>query len=391
MKKLNRDKIISELTSYFNKNLNRTEILLKNPNITYKWFQILKEYNIDEHYHCDTCKTTKNLKKNNKGNLSNICLDCFRKKNIDGKIGKSQKKKVEKLTRCITCGKEFYSIQKNYCSIRCQPSSQLRIKPERECLNCNKKYFYNSKKGESIYFCIDCNKLTIKCKCGCGENIPIKKYFIRNTRYKLGHYRNPTNIKARIKKEEILKRIKAKRPEIQIVSNFNYLDDKIICKSSLCNHTWETKPKYILNGSGCRICRTSKGEIEIKKYLDSESINYIQQFRFKNEGYITKLPFDFYLPDENLCIEYDGEQHFKSVKHWGGDLGLLKRQERDNIKSEFCENNDIFLLRLPYWNQDQIEDSLKMMIYFLKITQNEKNIPDNFYNNITNTIASEYI
>ena len=50
----------------------------------------------------------------------------------------------------------------------------------------------------------------------------------------------------------------------------------------------------------------------------------------------------------DTSIEFDGVQHFKIVEKWGGVDGLKERQEKDNIKNEYCKNNNIHLLRIKY-------------------------------------------
>lgn len=62
--------------------------------------------------------------------------------------------------------------------------------------------------------------------------------------------------------------------------------------------------------TSCGLCRRSKGEDLICSLLDSLQIKYEREKRFKDCRYKNTLPFDFYLPDYNICIEYDGEQHF---------------------------------------------------------------------------------
>ena len=61
---------------------------------------------------------------------------------------------------------------------------------------------------------------------------------------------------------------------------------------------------------------------------------------------IRKLKFDFFLPDYNVCIEFDGEQHFK-ICEWG-EKKLKDSIKKDGIKNSFCENNNIKLLRISY-------------------------------------------
>ena len=58
--------------------------------------------------------------------------------------------------------------------------------------------------------------------------------------------------------------------------------------------------------------------------------------------------FDFYLIDYNICIEYDGLQHYKEIKSWGGNSQFIISKKRDNIKNEFCLNNNIRLIRIKY-------------------------------------------
>ena len=99
----------------------------------------------------------------------------------------------------------------------------------------------------------------------------------------------------------------------------------------------------------------SYGEEIIKDYLCNHHINFVEQKHFIGCNNILSLPFDFYLPDYNLAIEYDGEMHYK-VTTLNNDL--VGQQQRDNIKTKYCEENDIILLRIPYWERDNIESIL---------------------------------
>lgn len=118
---------------------------------------------------------------------------------------------------------------------------------------------------------------------------------------------------------------------------------KILCPT---HGIFEQIPYHHYNGSGCPICRESKGEREITKYLNENNIKFIRQYRFSDCKDKRSLPFDFYLPDYNTCIEFDGEQHFKSKTQWAGEAGLLDRQKKDFIKNEYCKQKGIKLIRL---------------------------------------------
>lgn len=100
--------------------------------------------------------------------------------------------------------------------------------------------------------------------------------------------------------------------------------------------------------ASCGCDKRSKGEQIIKNFLEENKILYIPQKRFEDCKNKRKLPFDFYLPNQNICIEYDGYQHFHPVKEWGGEEMFLMRQMNDKIKDNYCKSNGINLIRIPY-------------------------------------------
>ena len=102
-------------------------------------------------------------------------------------------------------------------------------------------------------------------------------------------------------------------------------------------------------------CLKSLPEREIMDYLDRHNIIYQREKKFSDCKYIKELPFDFYIPGYGI-IEYDGEFHYKQFEKLGNDLGL--QQKRDKIKTDYCKNKNIRLLRIPYWEKDNIESIL---------------------------------
>ena len=131
--------------------------------------------------------------------------------------------------------------------------------------------------------------------------------------------------------------------------NVDYINNtkkvKIICP---IHGVFEQTPNSHLRGSGCPICKTSKGELEIQRILYNKNIKYITQYTFDNCKNKRKLPFDFYLPDYNMCIEFDGKQHYETIKYWGGEETLIKTKNNDKIKTNYCKNNNIKLIRIKY-------------------------------------------
>ena len=79
------------------------------------------------------------------------------------------------------------------------------------------------------------------------------------------------------------------------------------------------------------------------------------------------LYFDFYLPDYNCCIEYDGEQHYISTGYYGGKEKLNRNQENDNIKNNYCKEHNIKLIRIPYWDFEKNKINIEYIKTLLDI------------------------
>jgi very-short-patch-repair endonuclease len=101
---------------------------------------------------------------------------------------------------------------------------------------------------------------------------------------------------------------------------------------------------------GCSRCGESKGELEIRKWLESKNIIFEKEKTFEDCLNVGRLRFDFWLPDYKTCIEFDGLQHFKAIKQFGGQEDFEKTKQRDLIKNKYCKDNDIKLIRINYKN-----------------------------------------
>ena len=86
-------------------------------------------------------------------------------------------------------------------------------------------------------------------------------------------------------------------------------------------------------------------------------IEYITQYSFDDCVYKLKLKYDFYLPKLNTVIEYDGEYHYYRLTNTQKEFENIIA--RDNIKNSYCRNNDIKLIRIPYWEFKNIEKILE--------------------------------
>jgi very-short-patch-repair endonuclease len=111
-----------------------------------------------------------------------------------------------------------------------------------------------------------------------------------------------------------------------------------------------------MSGQGCPSCKMSKGEKLIRSWLLRNKINFKPQHNFDD---FKRRYYDFYLPDYNICIEYDGELHYMSPKRLGGEEKLKQRQLIDKIKTEYCKRNNIKLIRIPYFEINNINTILE--------------------------------
>ena len=145
-----------------------------------------------------------------------------------------------------------------------------------------------------------------------------------------------------------------------------YSDKNNVYWNCLC----DCGSKCVANGGSLRDgaiiscgCIRSKGEVKIKTLLDEYGVKYYQQKAFiacRDRG---TLRFDFWLPEYGMCIEFDGIQHYQDVPRWDQSSTLEDRKRRDIIKDTYCQENDILLLRIPYWQQEDIESILKEWLY----------------------------
>ena len=155
--------------------------------------------------------------------------------------------------------------------------------------------------------------------------------------------------------DEYVCEVKTINPNIEVAEQYVGAETKILHRCKIDGHEWYVLPGNILSGHGCPVCNESRGERDIAHYLNKHNVKYIPQYTFNNCKNQRVLPFDFYLPEYNVCIEYDGEQHYRSVEHFGGENGIKQRQLNDFIKTTYCQTNSIILLRIKYDQNVEVE------------------------------------
>jgi hypothetical protein len=141
-----------------------------------------------------------------------------------------------------------------------------------------------------------------------------------------------------------------------------YTKVKIIChkknKYDIEHGIFEQSPlHHIYSGSGCIYCKRSSGEEEIEKILIENNVLFKKEYIFDDCKNIRKLPFDFYLPDYNTLIEYQGVQHHKNI--WGQNR-LNIQIATDKIKKEYCFKNNIHLEEI--WYNENTQERLQQIL-----------------------------
>ena len=124
-----------------------------------------------------------------------------------------------------------------------------------------------------------------------------------------------------------------------------------------CGNYHKVSSDCLLRGKtmSCGCIGSSRGEDVLKQLLTSLNIKFFQEQQFNdciNDKTRRQLRFDFYLPEYNICIEYDGQQHYKDIKGWADTLEDI--QYRDAIKNQYCKKHNMSLIRIPYWDYDRL-------------------------------------
>lgn len=152
--------------------------------------------------------------------------------------------------------------------------------------------------------------------------------------------------------------VEAKFPQMyEIIGDYKKARAPLEVRRILCGHTYLISPDNLLRGKGCPKCgiRQSHYMDIVEELLSDRNVLYVKEKRFEGCKLIRSLPFDYYLPDYNACIEVDGEFHYKENSIYKerrvGKAAFKELKERDEIKTSFCQTNGIALLRLPYFEE----------------------------------------
>lgn len=137
-----------------------------------------------------------------------------------------------------------------------------------------------------------------------------------------------------------------------------------------CGNTTIRYTRHLLNGQAvsCGCLNHSIKVEEIRKILDAYNIKYKMEYIFPDLlGDKSPLRFDFVIFNDNneiqKIIEYQGEQHYRVIKSWGGEEKFIQRQRYDQLKREYCKEKSYFLQEIKY--SEKITDNLVLKGIFI--------------------------
>lgn len=168
-------------------------------------------------------------------------------------------------------------------------------------------------------------------------------------------------------KESLQKEVDEKFPNTyEIIGEYIKSRQPLTIKRLICGHIYDISPDNLLRGKGCPCCglRQSHYMNIVELFFDKNNIDYEKEKVFSDCRYIRPLPFDYYLSKYNMCIEVDGEFHYPNNSVYLNKRSAYEEVSiRDNIKTQYCKDNNIELIRLPYFKELEFEKILKENLF----------------------------
>lgn len=156
--------------------------------------------------------------------------------------------------------------------------------------------------------------------------------------------------------------------EYVVIGEYEKARKPLLVRRIRCGHEYNISPDNLLRGKGCPKCSNKQSSYmnKAEEYLNSHDIYFEKEKRFSDCVNYRILPFDYYIPSMNICIEVDGEYHYTKEDGGSSDVNserFKQIKERDSIKTQYCINNNIKLIRLPFFEKDRFFEILDKELY----------------------------
>lgn len=272
-----------------------------------------------------------------------------------------------------------FTVQCKKCSYIWQTNPNIFFDAESRCSNCNrgerwtlerflKEIELLSDKDDYIFsdyenISSSKSKFAVQCKkCGYIWKVTPVDFFV-SSKSRCSN----CNRGERWSKDRFLKEVELLQDKDNYI--FSDFDGITTCKSNFtvrckkCDNVWSTcSNSFFTAGTRCLTCNESRGERRIALFLKRNNIKFQREKKFDACKNKQKLPFDFYLPDFNLILEFNGEQHYKKMTFSPNDETNVAKFERtkltDSIKKQWAIENGYTFLEIRYDQINQIEEIL---------------------------------
>ena len=163
--------------------------------------------------------------------------------------------------------------------------------------------------------------------------------------------------------EEFVNQLQQVNPSINVVGLYDGAQRRIEVECLNCGHIWRPQATSVVSGYGCPCCSSSKGEKRIKDFLEQHNITFTPQKTFPDLFGVggRHLSYDFYLPDFNVLVEYQGQFHDGTAPQQTEGEFIIQ-QEHDKRKAIYAKLHHIRLIEIWYWDYDNIETILSNVL-----------------------------
>lgn len=285
-------------------------------------------------------------------------------------LSKYEKDSVKVKCKCKICGFEWEAT----------PSNLLRGKSCRKCHFNNLKNIHMKSHEQFVKEVFELNaNITVLSKYSGVKNKVDCKCLIHNEEFSIsaGHLlggetgcRECINTKFHMSglktHEQFVNELSSVNKNIEIIGKYDGAKNRIDVKCLKCGHIWSPVADSLLHGYGCPCCKRSKGEEKIENYLFKNNIIFESQKKFSDLRNSLPLSYDFYLPEYNLLIEYQGQFHDGTTSMVDQSKYFERQKINDELKRNYANNNNYNLLEIWYYDYDNVDNIIDKFIYNLK-------------------------
>lgn len=229
--------------------------------------------------------------------------------------------------------------------------TELRCGRQTSCGKCSKYENLLGQKFNSLTVIADTftkvnGKEVWECRCDCGSIVKVHSANLKNGSVKsCGCWANENYDLTNRRFGKLVAKHRVNLPNKNISRTW-------VCQCD-CGNIVKVRANKLLSShiNSCGCLKSSVGELKIAQFLLEHNIPFETQKTFNTANYSkTNRPmrFDFYLPKQNILIEYDGLQHYHSVEYFGGQEKFEIQQHNDQEKNNWCKANNIPLERIQY-------------------------------------------